>query len=141
MTRLRGRFAAEATERVSALETSGDEVVALCNTGSLFGDARLVLVEDVDGRRNTEGRMTGGWKVADVKAVTEYLAAPAPATTVAFVATEMKKGRAAGQGVRQGGRHPRFQRRQEAGRRLDRRSLPAAGARASRRRVRRSCTS
>ena len=75
MTRLRGRFAAEAIERVSALETSGDEAVALCNTGSLFGDARLVLVEDVDGRRNTEGRLTGGWKAADVKAVTEYLAA------------------------------------------------------------------
>ena len=29
--------------------------------------------------------------MADVKAVTDYLAAPAPATTVAFVATEMKK--------------------------------------------------
>ena len=91
VTRLRGRFAPEAVERVSALETSGDEAVALCNAGSLFGDARLVLVEDVDGRRNTEGRMTGGWKAADVKAVTEYLEAPAPATTLAFVASEMRK--------------------------------------------------
>ena len=91
IARLRARFAPEATERVSALETTGEEAVALCNAGTLFGDARLVLVEDVDGRRNTEGRLTGGWKVADIKAVTEYLASPAPATTLALVAAEMKK--------------------------------------------------
>src|SRR5262249_15980489 len=91
LTRLRGRFAPEATERVSALGTSGEEAVALCNAGSLFGDARLVLVEDVDGRRSNEGRLTGGWKAADVKAVTEYLVAPAPATTLALVAAELKK--------------------------------------------------
>jgi DNA polymerase-3 subunit delta len=91
VTRLRGRFAPEAVERVSALATSGDEAVALCNAGSLFGDARLVLVEAVDGRRNTEGRLTGGWKAADVAAVTEYLQAPAPATTLALVAADMRK--------------------------------------------------
>jgi DNA polymerase III subunit delta len=91
VSRLRARFAPEAMERVSALEVAGEEAVALCNAGSLFGDARLVLVEDVDGRRTTEGRLTGGWKAADVKAVTEYLAAPAPATTLALVAAELKK--------------------------------------------------
>jgi len=91
LTRLRGRFAPEATERVSAVDTSGEEAVALCNTGSLFGDARLVLVEDIDGRRTNEGRLTGGWKAADVKTVTVYLAAPAPATTLALVAAELKK--------------------------------------------------
>jgi len=91
VSRLRGRFAPEAVERVSALETSGAEAVALCNAGSLFGDARLVLVEAVDGRRSSEGRLTGGWKAADVAAVVEYLKAPAPATTLALVAAEMRK--------------------------------------------------
>ena len=67
------------------------ESVALCNTGSLFGDARLVLVEGVDGRRNADDRLTGGWKAADIAAVTDYLAAPAPATTLALVAAEMRK--------------------------------------------------
>ena len=85
VSRLRGRFAPEAVERVSALDTAGDDVVALCNAGSLFGDARLVLVESVDGRRTTEGRLTGGWKAADVGAVTAYLQLPAPATTLKCV--------------------------------------------------------
>jgi len=62
--RLRRRFEPEATEIVSAQEQSGSEVGALCNAGSLFGDARLVLVEGVDGRRNTEGRLGNGWKAA-----------------------------------------------------------------------------
>jgi DNA polymerase III subunit delta len=91
VTRLRRRFAPEAVERVSALETSGGEAVSLCNAGSLFGDTRLVLVEGVDGRRSSEGRLTGGWKAADVAAVTEYLQSPAPATTLALVAAEMRK--------------------------------------------------
>ena len=91
VTRLRQRFAPEAAERVSALDTSGGEAIALCNAGSLFGDARLVLVEDVDGRRNSDDRLTGGWKAADVAAVTEYLRSPAPATTLALVAAEMRK--------------------------------------------------
>ena len=91
VVRLRARFADEAVERVSALEISGDDAVALCNTGSLFGDARLVLVESVDGRPNAEGRLTGGWKAADVSAVGEYLKAPAPATTLALVGRELRK--------------------------------------------------
>jgi DNA polymerase III subunit delta len=91
VTRLRGRFAAEATEIVAAQEVSGAETVALCNAGSLFGDARLVLVEGVDGRRNADGRLANGWKAADVKAVEEYLASPAPDTVLALVAEEMKK--------------------------------------------------
>ncbi len=91
VSRLRARFTPEAVERVSALETLGEDAVALCNAGSLFGDARLVLVDDVDGRRTNEGRLTGGWKAADVKAVTAYLAAPAPATTLALVGAELKK--------------------------------------------------
>jgi DNA polymerase-3 subunit delta len=89
--RLRARFHPEAVERVSALEVSGADAVALCNTGSLFGEARLVLVESVDGRPNPDGRLGGGWKAADVTAVADYLAAPAPATTLALVAAEVKK--------------------------------------------------
>ena len=60
-------------------------------SGSLFGDARLVVVEGVDGRRNAEGRLANGWKVADVKAVEAYLASPAPGTVLALVAEELKK--------------------------------------------------
>ncbi len=76
LARLRRHFEPEATELVNAQERSGAEAAALCNAGSLFGDARLVLVEGVDGRRNSEGRLANGWKAADVKAIEEYLASP-----------------------------------------------------------------
>jgi DNA polymerase-3 subunit delta len=89
--RLRRHFAPEATELRSALDTSGDAVVALCNSGSLFGDARLVVVEDVDGRRDSDGRLKGGWKAADADAVAAYLTAPAPGTVLALVGEEVKK--------------------------------------------------
>ena len=91
VARLRRHFAAEATEIVSAQEVSGADAAALCNVGSLFGDARLVLVEGVDGRRNADGRLVNGWKAADVKAVEEYLGSPAPDTVLALVAEEVKK--------------------------------------------------
>jgi DNA polymerase-3 subunit delta len=91
LARLRRHFQPEAVELVTAQETSGPEAAALCNAGSLFGNARLVVVEGVDGRRNTEGRLTGGWKAADVKAIEEYLASPAPDTVLAIVAEELKK--------------------------------------------------
>jgi DNA polymerase-3 subunit delta len=89
--RLRGHFEPEAVELVTAQEVSGPDAAALCNVGSLFGDARLVVVEGVDGRRNSEGRLTNGWKVADVKAIDDYLASPAPGTVLALVAEELKK--------------------------------------------------
>jgi DNA polymerase-3 subunit delta len=76
---------------VSALETSGDAAVALCNAGSLFGDARLVVAEGVDGRRDGDGRLKGGWKAADVEAVVAYVKSPAPATVLALVGEEVKK--------------------------------------------------
>ena len=91
LSRLRRHFAPEAIERLSALEADAAEAIAMCNAGSLFGDRRLVVVEDVDGRRGTEGRLSGGWKAADVSAVAEYLASPAPATVLALVAQEVKK--------------------------------------------------
>jgi DNA polymerase III delta subunit len=88
--RLRAHFSPEAIESVSAVDTSGDEAVGLCNAGSLFGDARLIVVRDVDGQRDGEGRRKGGWKAADVAAVTDYLVNPAPATVLALVADELK---------------------------------------------------
>ena len=91
ISRLRGHFAAEATDAVSAVDVAGEEVVLLCNSSSLFGDGRLVLVDDVDGRPDSEGRRKGGWKAADLDAVAAYLAAPALGTVLALVAAEMKK--------------------------------------------------
>jgi DNA polymerase-3 subunit delta len=89
LARLRGHFEAESIETVSALETSGDEVAGLCNAGSLFGDARLVVVTDVDGVKADRGRR-GGWKAADVGSIEAYLGSPAPATVLALVADELK---------------------------------------------------
>jgi DNA polymerase III subunit delta len=91
LARLRRHFEPEAVEVVAAPETGGAEAVALCNAGSLFGDARLVVVLEVDGRPNADGRLTGGWKAADQQAVADYLAAPAETTVLALVGHAMKK--------------------------------------------------
>lgn len=91
LTRLRRHFADEATERVVAQEVTGADVVALCNSGSLFGDDRLVIVEGVDGRPGTEGRLTNAWKAAEVAAVVAYLADPAPGTVLALVGEDTRK--------------------------------------------------
>ena len=80
LERLRRHFTDESVESVSALDASGDDAAALCNAGSLFGDARLVLVSEVE-----------RWKAADVKALQAYLSAPAPTTTLALVAGELRK--------------------------------------------------
>jgi len=88
--RLRARFTAEAVELASALDTTGGDAVALCNAGSLFGDARLIVVTDVDGAKQSEGRRKGGWKTADVEAIASYLASPAPDTVLALVAEALK---------------------------------------------------
>jgi DNA polymerase III subunit delta len=91
LARLRRHFEPEAVELVTAQDVPGADAAALCNVGSLFGDARLVVVEGVDGRRNAEGRLASGWKAADVKAIEDYLASPAPGTVLALVAEELKK--------------------------------------------------
>jgi len=81
LDRLRGRFAGDAVEIHAAAETPGADVVAAANALALFaGDGRLIVVEGVE-----------AWKADDVKAVAAYLKAPAPATTLALVAAELKK--------------------------------------------------
>jgi DNA polymerase III delta subunit len=90
--RLRARFAPESIESASALEATGPDVVALCNSGSLFGGERLVLVTEIDGQKKDPNRpATGGWKAADVEAIAGYLAAPAPDTVLALIGLEVKK--------------------------------------------------
>ena len=81
VARLRGRFDPDAVEIHHGAETSGEDTVAACNALGLFGaGSRLVLVDDV-----------GGWKAPDAKAIADYLKAPAPGTTLALVAAELKK--------------------------------------------------
>jgi DNA polymerase-3 subunit delta len=90
--RLRAHFDPAGVEHLSAETVSGDEAVAACNALGLFATGgRLVLVTEVDGHRNKEGRMAGGWKAADVQAVTAYAKASAPDTVLALVAHEVRK--------------------------------------------------
>ena len=86
--RLRSHFDPASVDLATALESSGEEIVGLCNAGSLFGDARLIVVADIDGVKADRGRR-GGWKAADVEAVTAYLESPAPTTVLALVAEEL----------------------------------------------------
>ncbi len=68
IARLRGHFEVESIETVTALDTSGETVVGLCNAGSLFGDARLIVVTDVDGvkaDRGRRGRLESGRRRGD----------------------------------------------------------------------------
>jgi DNA polymerase-3 subunit delta len=85
LRRLRDRMGEEALELLSANEASGDDAVAACNSMGLLGGGRLVIVEDVE-----------RWKATDVKAISAYLANPAPDTVLALVAAELKKDSALG---------------------------------------------
>jgi DNA polymerase-3 subunit delta len=79
--RLRGRFAPDAVEIQSAAEAGGADIVDTANALGLFaGDGRLIVVHGVE-----------AWKADDAKAIAAYLKAPAPATTLALVAGELKK--------------------------------------------------
>jgi DNA polymerase III subunit delta len=80
LERLRRHFTTEAVETASAHDVSAEQAVALCNAGSLFGDARLVLVTEVE-----------RWKAADAKSLEPYLSAPAEVTVLALVAGELRK--------------------------------------------------
>jgi len=79
--RLRDRFGEDAIERLSAREATGEDAVAACNAMGLFATGgRLVLVDEVE-----------RWKAADVKAIVEYLGAPAPETVLALVGDGLRK--------------------------------------------------
>jgi len=81
LERLRQRFGDDAVERLSAGEATGEDVVAACNALGLFASSgRLILVDGVE-----------AWKAPDAKAIAAYLTSPAPATTLALVAGELKK--------------------------------------------------
>jgi len=101
LARLRARFDEGEIETLSALDgATGVDAVAASNALGLFGGGRrLVVVEGVDGRRNADGRLTGGWKAADVKAVAEHLAQPPPDTVLALVAEEGRKDSPLGKAV------------------------------------------
>jgi DNA polymerase III subunit delta len=107
LERLKRHFTAESVERVFATEASGADVVAHCNAGSLFGDRRLVVVNEVDGRRK-DGRLSGGWKAADIEQIVSYLAEPAPTSVLALVAEEMKADAALAKTVTKRGQVLRF---------------------------------
>jgi DNA polymerase III subunit delta len=92
--RLRSRVGEEATEVLSAGEASGEDAVAACNALGLFAiERRLVIVEDVE-----------SWKAADLKALSEYLARPAPTTVLALVGTDVKKDSALAKAVAKSGK-------------------------------------
>jgi DNA polymerase-3 subunit delta len=86
LRRLRDRIGEDATEVLSAVETTGEDAAAACNALGLFGEGhRLVIVTDVD-----------RWKAADAKAITAYVASPTPSTVLALVGEETKKDSALG---------------------------------------------
>lgn len=78
--RLRERVGGDA-ETMYAGEASGGDAVAACNARGLFSEGgRLVVVDEVE-----------KWKTADVEAVADYLATPAPETVLALVGDGLKK--------------------------------------------------
>ena len=106
LERLRARFDPGSIERLVAGGkdgASGPDVVTACNSGTLLSGDRLVLVTDVDGRPNEWGKLTGGWKQADVDAVIEYLAVPAPGTVLCLVALQLKDTSPLGKAVTKAG--------------------------------------
>ena len=89
LQRLRARVGEDAIEHLDAPPATGDDAVAACNSLGFFSvEARLVVVESVD-----------RWKTADVKAITAYLASPAPGTVLALVADEVKTDSTLGKAV------------------------------------------
>src|SRR4029079_11347204 len=81
LRRLRDRVGEDATELLSALEVSAEDVEAACNALGLFAvERRLVVVEHVE-----------RWKAAEVKRLEEYLKRPAPTTVLALTGEEVKR--------------------------------------------------
>jgi len=93
LRRLRDRVGEAATEILSALEASADDVTAACNALGLFTvERRLVIVEHVE-----------RWKAADVKALESYLKGPAPTTVLTLVGEDVKRDSALGKAVAKAG--------------------------------------
>jgi DNA polymerase III delta subunit len=102
LDRLRGRFDPGSIERLvvgGRDGATGPDVVVACNSGTLLAGERLVLVTEVDGRRNEWGKLSGGWKATDVEAVVEYLREPAPGTVLCLVAEQLKESSPLGKAV------------------------------------------
>lgn len=93
LRRLRDRVGEDATEMLTAHESSGEDVAAACNALGLFAiERRLVVVENVQ-----------SWKAADLKAVEEYLRRPAPTTVLALGGDEIKRDSALAKAVAKAG--------------------------------------
>ncbi len=93
LQRLRARVGEEATETLHASEASGVDAVSACNSLGLFGgDSRAVVVAGVE-----------AWKAADVKAIEEYLASPAPDTVLVLFGDGVKKDAALAKAVGKAG--------------------------------------
>ena len=92
LQRLRGRIGEDAIEQLHATEASGEDAIAACNALGLFGGERLVVVDGVE-----------AWKAADVKALEEYLHAPAPTTVLALVGEGVKRDSALAKAVARAG--------------------------------------
>ena len=102
LDRLRGRFDPGSIERLvvgGRDGATGPDVIVACNSGTLLAGERLVLVTEVDGRRNEWGKLSGGWKATDVEAVVEYLREPAPGTVLCLVAEQLKESSPLGKAV------------------------------------------
>lgn len=80
LRRLRDRIGEDAVEHLSAREVSGAEAAAACNSMGLFGEGRLVIVDEVE-----------RWKATDTKDVAAYLGNPSPETVLVLVAEEIKR--------------------------------------------------
>jgi DNA polymerase III subunit delta len=93
LRRLRDRVGENATETLSASESSGEDAAASCNALGLFAvERRLVVIEQVE-----------RWKAADVKAVQEYLRKPAPTSVLALLGEEVKRDSALAKAVAKAG--------------------------------------
>jgi DNA polymerase III subunit delta len=93
LRRLRDRVGEDATEHLSALDASGEDIAAACNALGLFTvERRLVIVDSVE-----------RWKAADVKAVEEYLKRPAPTTVLTLVGDQVKRDSALAKAVAKAG--------------------------------------
>ena len=128
LARLRRHFEPEAVELVTAQEATGEDAAALCNAGSLFGDARLVVVEGVDGRRNAEGRLVErleGRRREGDRGVPRARRRPAPCSRSS--AEELKKDAPLRRRVAKTGDVLAFDVREAERRQLGRRALQAGG--------------